>query len=104
MARTRKKIEKTFEGKNFVCRFFHPILRQTVRLVLGPDQDQAEGKLRKLNEIFLNEVHWLNPPNDSPEIRDAWLGSNRGVQLTPDNTVKLDGRQVVPAPVLNCSL
>ncbi len=82
MARVRKPITRTVEGKKNVARFCHPMRHgKTVRFFLGEDVE-ARRNLEALNRIFLVESNWVNPPTDTPDlIKTQWLGSDGFVKI-----------------------
>jgi integrase len=67
MGRQRKPITPVMEGQLWVARVRHPVLNRIVRFSLG-DGNQMQGNLDALNEIFLNEHNWYNPPKKTPEF------------------------------------
>jgi integrase len=67
MGRLRQAITPILEGKLWVARVRHPVLNRIVRFSLG-DGNQMQVNLDALNEIFLNEQNWFNPPKTTPEF------------------------------------
>ncbi len=90
MGRKRLKLEKIYEGHQFVVRFRHPLEKETWRWPLGSDPGVAEEILGKLNSIFLHPDRWRDPPATVGEaIRRRWLGEDRGVPWKDEDDAHL---------------
>jgi hypothetical protein len=75
MGRARAKLHWVVEGKQFVVRFFHPVLRRGVRLVVGKTTGDADTCMAWLNSICVCPDYWLRPPvSVPPEIVRLWRG------------------------------
>lgn len=94
MGRTRQALGMKREGSLWVVRFKHPLSKRTVRCSLGNSDAHAGAALGKLNTLFLNEEHWNNPPEGTPQcVLDAW---GAGVSVDGSGTVRRgDKKQAV---------
>src|SRR5688500_10450369 len=84
MGQRRKPITPVQEGRLWVARFKHPVLNRVVRFSLG-EGESLQTNFDALNDLFLLEANWYNPPKTTPEfILRQW----------PSEVVKLKGNEV----------
>lgn len=76
MGRKRKPLQAFLRGRLYHTRFLHPLIKKTVSISLG-GPDDARKNLDALNEIFLHETRWTNPPATTPaSILRQWNRTN----------------------------
>jgi hypothetical protein len=93
MPAIRKPLRKRFEDRSWVVRFRHPLSQKVVRVSLGHDQREADGKLLELNRVFMDSAQWAKPRELSKDLFDAWNGGKSGVRVSK-NGVAVNGQEI----------
>jgi integrase len=97
MGRKREPItldRLTEKGNKYFCYLKHPLRHKVVCFSLGP-ANEVPRALEKLNQLYLNEEYWVNPPDDIPQrIREQWVGPDGVLRLHGDGKVETGRRQI----------